>query len=139
MSSHQRYLSNYSSDYKSRLVCLQLLPLMMQFELNDIIFLVTSIQNPSTCIVHHSPVHHLLRSSIRASVNYKLLHHAAKTNKTRHFYLHRVLSRLWNSLPAINQFVTSIRHKLREFYGVIFWIISTLTIRVLSLCVLFCQ
>ena len=38
-------LSDYSSDYKSRLVCLQL---MMQFELNDIMFLVTSIQNPST-------------------------------------------------------------------------------------------
>ena len=93
-------LSDYSSDYKSRLVCLQLLPLMMQFKLNDIMFLVTSIQNPSTSfnILQHIT---FSTSSTRASVNCKLLHHAARTNKTRHFYFHRV-PRLWNSLPAIN-------------------------------------
>ena len=108
-------LSDYSSDYKSRLVYLQLFPLMMQFELNDIMFLVTSIQNPSTSfnILQYIT---FSTSSTRASVNCKLLHHAARTNKTRHFYLHRV-PRLWNSLPAINlnQSVASIRHKLREF------------------------
>ena len=51
-------LSDYSSDYKSRLVCLQLFPLMMQFELNDY---VLSDQHPKPqYIVQHSPVHHLL-------------------------------------------------------------------------------
>ena len=109
-------LSDYSSDYKSRLVCLQLLPLMMQFELNDIMFLVTSIRNPSTSfnILQYIT---FSTSFTRASVNYKLLHHAARTNKTRHFYTFIVSHvRLWNNL---NQSVASIRHKLREFYGVI--------------------
>ena len=36
-------LNDYSSDYKSRLVSLQLLSLMMLFELNDIIFFVKSL------------------------------------------------------------------------------------------------
>ena len=36
-------LNDYSSDYKSRRVSLQLLPLMMLFEVNDIIFLVKSL------------------------------------------------------------------------------------------------
>ena len=82
-------LSDYPSAYKSRLVCFQLLPLMMHFELNDIMFLVTSIRNPSTSFNIFQYIT-FSTSSTRASVNYKLLHHAARTNKTRHFYLHCV-------------------------------------------------
>ena len=105
-------LSDYSSDYKSRLVCLQLLLLMMQFELNDIMFLVTSIRNPSTSFNIFQYIT-FSTSFTRASVNYQLLHHAARTNKTRHFYTFIVSHvRLWNKL---NQSVASIRHKLREF------------------------
>ena len=39
-----KFITNdYSSDYKYRLICLQILPLMMQFELNDVMFFVSSI------------------------------------------------------------------------------------------------
>ena len=64
-------LSDYSSDYKSRLV-FKLLPLMMQFELNDIMFLVTSISNPSTSF---NILQYITFStgSTRASVNYIML------------------------------------------------------------------
>ena len=38
-------LSDYSSSYKARLITLKLLPLMMQFELNDILFFVNCLKN----------------------------------------------------------------------------------------------
>ena len=40
-------LHDYASSYKSRLLTLHLLPLMMQFEINDILFFITSIKNPT--------------------------------------------------------------------------------------------
>ena len=40
-------LQNSSFDYKDRLINLQLLPLMMEFEISDILFLVKSIKYPS--------------------------------------------------------------------------------------------
>jgi len=40
-------LNDYSSDYKSRLIKLNLLPLMMQFEFNDIMFFVENLRDPS--------------------------------------------------------------------------------------------
>ncbi len=39
-------LSDYSSSYKARLITLKLLPLMMQFELNDVLFFVNCLKNP---------------------------------------------------------------------------------------------
>jgi len=39
-------LNDYSSDYKSQLIKLNL-PLMMQFEINDIMFLVKNLREPS--------------------------------------------------------------------------------------------
>ena len=43
-----KFITNdYSSSYKSRLVSLHMLPFMMQFELNDILFFVASIKNPT--------------------------------------------------------------------------------------------
>ena len=44
-----KYVCNdYTSDYKSRLISLQLLPLMHWLELRDILFLVKCLQNPTT-------------------------------------------------------------------------------------------
>ena len=40
-------LNDYTSDYKSRLKSLQLLPLMYFFELNDIMFFIKSLQHPT--------------------------------------------------------------------------------------------
>ncbi len=50
-------LNDYSSDYKSRLTKLNMLPLMMTLELNDIIFFLKSISsggNNSFDIVNRS-------------------------------------------------------------------------------------
>ena len=40
-------LHDYISCYKSRLLTLRMLPLMMQLEMNDIMFFITSIKNPT--------------------------------------------------------------------------------------------
>ena len=99
-----RYILNYpkSTDYKSRLTALQILPIMYRLELNDIMFYVTSKKNPSPhfnisdYISEHS-------SSIftRTQSAFKLIHMHSLTNTNHHLYFNR-LPRLWNSLPPLN-------------------------------------
>ena len=43
----QYILSNFSSDYRSRLISLNMLPLMMQFEFNDLIIFIQCIKYAS--------------------------------------------------------------------------------------------
>ena len=95
-------LNDYSLDYKSRLTCL---PLMMQFELNDIMFLVTSsIRNPGTSfnILQYIT---FSTSSTRTSVSCNLVHHVARTNKTRNFtfIVPQDFGTLFQSLTSTNQ------------------------------------
>ena len=121
-----KFITNdYSSDYKYRLICLQILPLMMQFELNHVMFFVSSIRNPTKSFNILQYVN-FSGNFTRASVNYKLVHHMSRTNKVKHFYFHR-LPRLWNSLPTINldQSLSSIKFKLRQFFWSHF--VNTLT------------
>ena len=40
-------LHDFSSNYKTRLLSLYLLPLMMMFELNDVLFFINCLKNPS--------------------------------------------------------------------------------------------
>ena len=93
-------LSDYTSDYKTRLVKLDLLPLMHQLELADIMFCVKSLQNPS-------PAFNILdyikfsNSSTRSGSASKLVHVRSANNTGRHSYFLR-LPRLWNSLPPID-------------------------------------
>ena len=39
-------LHDFSSNYKTRLLSLDLLPLMMMFELNDVLFFINCLKNP---------------------------------------------------------------------------------------------
>ena len=43
----QYILSDFSSDYRSKLISLNMLPLMMQFEFNDFIIFIQCIKYPS--------------------------------------------------------------------------------------------
>ena len=47
-------LNNFILDYKSRLCSLQLLPLMMSFEVNDITFFITSVKMPLLILTFYS-------------------------------------------------------------------------------------
>ena len=83
-------------DYKSRLQTLHLLPLIYHFELNDILFFINSIKNPSR---NFSILHYL--HFTKSSSHSKLVHSSASTNTGSHFYFIR-FPRLWNSIPPLD-------------------------------------
>jgi hypothetical protein len=93
-------LNDFSSDYKPHLLALHLLPLMYHLEVNDIMFFVNSLQNPTTSFNIRQYIS-FSSSVTRSSTNHKLLHSLSLTNYTRHFYFNK-LPRFWNSLPTID-------------------------------------
>ena len=106
-------LNDYKSCYRSRLLTLRMLPLMMQLEIIDILFFVTSIKHPTERFDILEYVT-FSSASMWSSSKCKLVHTLARINHDRHFYFNR-LPRLWNSLPSIdlNQSVRSIKQKLK--------------------------
>ena len=109
-------LHDYKSCYKSRLVALHLLPLMMQFELIDILFFISSLKCPTERFNIFQYVT-FSATSTRVTSRHKLVHNLCRTNRDRHFYFNR-LPRLWNSLPIIDvdQSLNTIKRKLKCFF-----------------------
>ena len=91
-------LNDYASDYKSRLISLNLLPLSMVLELNDIVFFLRSLQSPSDSFDILQFVS-FSNTCTRSSSGFKLKHTPSTTNYGRHFYFVR-LPHLWNALPT---------------------------------------
>ena len=92
-------LGDRESDYRSRLITLNLLPLKYWLELQDLIFCVKSLQSPSD----NFNIRNYLQfstSSTRSS-GCKLLYKASCSSTTRHFYLNRIVL-LWNASPPID-------------------------------------
>ena len=109
-------LSDYSSSYKARLITLKLLPLMMQFELNDVLFFVNCLKNPTNAFNIYEYVTFSSHTT-RCTSALKLKHSITKTNSERHSYFNR-LPRLWNSLPVIDLSLSlpTIKKKLKQFF-----------------------
>ena len=93
-------LSDSTSSYKERLINLNLLPLMMWFELQDMLFLIKNIKYPSDNYNILDFVS-FVKSSTRFGSSTKLKLNLCRTNTTRHFYFNRI-ARLWNSFPEID-------------------------------------
>ena len=112
-----RFIVNDNSmDYKERLMNLNILPLMMQYEISDIMFLVKCIRKPST----HFNISDFITfstSNTRSSTYLKLKHSKSKSNTLGQFYFNRI-PRLWNSLPCIDLdlSIPTIRAKLRHLF-----------------------
>ena len=93
-------LNDFQSDYKSRLISLNLLPLMYMYEILDILFLVKNLKRPDPSL----PIHDfILFSSLstRAGCTSKLVHQESSTSTSSHSYFRRV-TRLWNAIPIID-------------------------------------
>ena len=97
-------LLDYSSDYRDRLLSLKLLPLMMVYELNDIMFFVTNFKEPSKSFDITRYVS--LSSSNTRSNSRKLSHTRQATNTRKHFYFNRLVH-LWNAFPTIDLSLSS--------------------------------
>ena len=98
--SHLFYSNDYKSNLKSRLLKLNLLPLMYLLDYYDIMFFITSLKNPST----HFNIQHYVKfssSNTRSSTANKLCYIFSPNNTFQHFYFTR-LPRNWNSLPVLN-------------------------------------
>ena len=108
-------LNDFESDYRSRLVKLDLLPLMYVFELKDVMFCVKNLKSPTRGFKLDDYLT-FRRSGTRSSTAMKMSHKLSSNNSTRHFYLNR-LPRLWNSLPPINLMKSAdlIKHQLEVF------------------------
>ena len=107
-------LSDSYSDYKSRLVSLQLLPLMYWFDLQDVLFLVKCLKDESDSMNIYKYIT-FVSSSTRSSTSNKLVHNFFRTSTTRHFYFNRGVL-LWNALPStcvdLSLSIPTIKHRL---------------------------
>ena len=111
-----RFIVNNSQlNYKERLEALHLLPLMMWFELNDIMFFIKQLKNPSTNFNILEFVS-FSNSTTRLS-NVKMNHLRSKSNRSRHFYFNR-LPRLWNALPELDLSLShlTLKSKLKDLF-----------------------
>ena len=91
-------LHYFTSDYKTRLVNLQLLPLMFWLELQDSLFLkcmkdTSNHLNLSKYIATVILITHSGTSTIK--------HNYCRTSTPQHFFFNRIVL-LWQSLPQIN-------------------------------------
>ena len=107
-------LNDFTSDYKTRLTRLGLLPLMYYFEYLDITFLLTCLKEPDS----NFPIFNYIKfssSNTRSSNCSKLVIHKAKSNLSRHFYFNRVIQ-LWNFLPPfdLNLSLSTLKRNLKH-------------------------
>ena len=108
-------VNNSQLNYKERLEALHLLPLMMWFELNDIMFFIKQLKNPSTNFNILEFVS--FSNSATRSSNVKMNHIRSKSNRSRHFLL-QSLPRLWNALPELDLSLSplTLKSKLKDLF-----------------------
>ena len=94
---------------------LEILPLMMQLELNDMMFFIRCLKEPTEAFRVSSYVTFSSHST-RSSIHLKLHHTLSRTNTLSHFYFNRI-PRLWNSFPSIDLdlSISSIKRRLQQF------------------------
>lgn len=98
-----KYIVSSGMEYKSRLTAVNLLPLSLWLEAQDVLLLVKLSIDPPTNF-HLEDYISNISSSTRASAYNRLKrsnHTIPRLNSTRNFYFNRVI-RTWNSLPPVN-------------------------------------
>ena len=127
-------LNDYTSDYKFHLLSLQLLPLMMLYELNDILFFVKSFKEPNVAFNVHT-YFTLSSNRTRSTSHHKLVHKLARSNVTKDSSIDSLvcgmLSPLSTSIP--------LSHQLNSILSYSFGIIlsATLILTIHALCIFF--
>ena len=108
-------LQDFSSDYKSTLISLGLLPVSMWLELQDIILFLKCLRCPpdNLCILDYVS---FSTTNTRSSIKGKLVFHYKRTSVGRHYYINHLV-RLWNALPEVNleKSVVVLKMQLLEF------------------------
>ena len=112
-------LDDYQPEYKASLTKLKLLPLMMIYEPNDILFFVSNYKEPTNSFNIMDFVG--FNNSHTRSGFCKLTHSQSSNNQNRHFYFNRLI-RLWNSLSVLNVFLSkdTLMSQLKNFLWLVF-------------------
>ena len=114
-------LNDNSLDYKSRLMKLHLLSLMMTLELQDVLFFVRSLKQSRLQRSSFNILQYISFSTnpTRSGSHRKLIQPIVKTTRHKNFYFSR-FPLLWNSLPPIDldPSYDTIKRKLKD----IFWL-----------------
>ena len=107
-------LHDYTSNYKSRLIQLNLLPSMYWYDLQNLLFLNKCMNNPPDNISLVPKFISHTSTNTRSGHHRRLQYHYRCTSAARHFYFRVV--KLWNTLPPINITLsyTSIKHFLTD-------------------------
>ena len=84
-------LNDYTSSYKTRLMQLNLLPLMYLFELHDILFAIKSLKTPTTQFNINNYINFNLTNT-RSGASNKLIPTHHLNNLAHHSYFHRLPS-----------------------------------------------
>ena len=127
-------LNDYTSDYKFRLLSLQFLPLMMLYELNDILFFAKSFKKPNVAFNIHN-YFTFSSNRTRSTSHHKLVHKLARSNVTKNSSIDSLicgmLSPLSTSIP--------VSHQLNSILSYSFGIIlsATLILTIHALCIFF--
>ena len=72
----------------------------LALELNDVMYLVNTLKNPSDNVSVFQYVS-FCKSSTHSSTQHNLQHNFNRTSKSHHFYFNRIV-RIWNKLPFID-------------------------------------
>ena len=110
-------LNDYTSDYKSRLLMLHILPFMYTLDLNDIMFFIKNLNNRHDGFDIKSYIS-FVTGNTRLATSNKLQHNRSTDMMANNFYFNR-LPRLWNALPIIdiNLHPDNIKQKLLHYFG----------------------
>ena len=92
-------LNDYTSSYKSRLLQLNSLTLMYIYELNDLMFLIKSLNTPTENFDIKDFIS-FNTSSTRSGSHLKLCHPRALSTNHHHFYFNQIV-RLWKHTPCM--------------------------------------
>lgn len=108
-------LSDFISDYKTRLITLKLLPLMYYLELSDMTFCLNNLKSPSINLSILDYVSFSVNPT-RSGGSNKMVHSRSMRNTVQHQFFNR-LPRLWNAFPPIDRdlSVACNKQKLKNF------------------------
>ena len=104
-------LNDYDSDYYTRLMKLELLPLMYTFDLFDIVFILKSLKYPSPSFDIKNFIS-FNTNRTRSNTYGKLTHKTSSNNIERNFFFFRI-PRLWNTLPPIDLSLSVATNKVK--------------------------
>ena len=108
-------LNDYTSCYKTRLLKLNLLPLMYMFELQDLLFAIKSIKFPTNQFNINNYIK-FSTISTRSGASNKLKPPCHINNTSRHSYFHRI-PYLWNAMPIfdLNKSFCTLKTILKQY------------------------